>query len=301
MKEFFNDVINIDEKNASTKALENELTRLIEVTPPYYALRNLQFDAEGYLQANVDIEMTDHGEVPCLSLSETGRHVAILGSLALANENPVKEKHYYLACDAVFDRLHNNPVANETLTLRAKVVSINKREGFVQGQLLASNGELVYEAQVRYVIIHHIIFSRKFAKNLLAPDPHFNGNPYANATPLRTVSQNPECHIGYIDVIDRNDCVGHFINYPALPVARISGAMFALSGNHFKQLLGLNRHYSIRRVEMHAESFIFAGEQVKITTQVEIDTKVEGTLVEAYAYASSNIESKAVVTKCWFC
>ena len=63
------------------------------VTPPYFALHDLA-ECDGwfskmYLQSSQwDVKMV---------LQQSGRHLAIIGSCALARVNPTKEKHYYLA------------------------------------------------------------------------------------------------------------------------------------------------------------------------------------------------------------
>ncbi|MFT3739757.1 MAG: hypothetical protein QM786_13450 [Breznakibacter sp.] len=299
MKEFQSEFSsNIDV--AETTCVSTHLTKLIDVTEPYFALKNLTWEDDGYLKAEVQIEMTDHFEIPFLSLSEAGRHVAILGSLALAQDNPRKEKHYYLACDAVFDRVHSQAISSGKCYLRAKTLSIDKRAGIVHGQLFSDSGVLTYDAEVRYAIIHHEVFGRKFSSHFVDSEPRCTDNPYARKTPVRMEKQTSENHTGYIDSILRNDCAGHFNHYPALPVARISGAMFELSGDHYNILRNSDSNYCIRRVEMHAESFIFAGEKVKITTEHKEDLSGKGTLIEAHALINPEFDYKAVVTKCWF-
>jgi 3-hydroxymyristoyl/3-hydroxydecanoyl-(acyl carrier protein) dehydratase len=275
-----------------------ELERLISVSKPYFALKNIKMARNGYLVADLPVEMNDHHEVPSISLSEAGRHVAILGTMALANENPRKEKHYYLATDAVFERVHSDPISDEGCKGIAKVVSINKKEGVVHGRMYSKSNRLTYVAELRYTIIHNRIFERLFGDRRTETESLFVGNPYALRTPIQIKEKTEKYHTAVIERVEKNDCAGHFDNYPALPVARISGAMFDLSGNHYNLLRNSDQRFCIRRVEMHAESFIFAGEKVHISTLHKPDSSGRGTLIESYAKIDE--ACRAVETKCWF-
>ncbi len=288
-----------DTPTKGEKQNKNELTKLIEVTPPYFALKNIIIDKEGYITAGFQIEMTEHEEIPCISLSEVGRHIAILGSLAMAQENPVKEKHYYLACDAWFDRLHSLPIESKNCRIRAKVTDINRKGGTIHGQLFTEDGTLTYNSEVKYTTINYKIFERKFRSKFIKDNPKNKENPYTQKTLINFKNKTKETCTATIDAIEPKDCLGHFDNYPAMPVARISGAMFEASGIHYNLLRNSNEKYCIKRVEMHADSFIFAGENAKIKTTI-VNNSPDNTIIEAHTYKNEEFNLKAVETKCWF-
>jgi hypothetical protein len=277
-----------------------DLRELIDVTEPYFALLGLGYDGDAGVSAEFIIEHKDHFETPLLSLSEAGRHTAILGSLALANVNPCKEKHYYLACDAVFDRVHDKLVVADKCKLEAKVISIDKRKGVVECKLYSNEGVLTYEAEVCYAIIHHATFNRKFKHHYVETNYSPSLNPYTHRTTMQMGVSNYKSCVASIDLINVDDCAGHFNNFPALPVARISGAMFEVSGIHYNLIRGLDKDYCIKRVEMHSEAFIFAGNSVKIATHKSLCANREGLVIEANATVSPDFDSNAVTTRCWF-
>ncbi len=289
-------------ENTQTKVKainDQDLTKLIEVTSPYFALTNITIETDGYITAEFQTEMTEHEEIPCISLSEVGRHIAILGSLAMAKENPVKEKHYYLACDAWFDRLHSQAIDTKNFKIRAKVLDINKKGGTIHGQLFASDGTLTYNSEVTYATINYKIFERKFRSKYISHIPENKKNPYTQRTLLIFENRTKETFSAYTDTIQPEDCLGHFDNYPAMPVARISGAMFEASGNHYNLLRNSREKYCIKRVEMHANSFIFAGEKAKIETMV-VNNSPDNTIIEAHTLNNKDFNHVAVETKCWF-
>jgi acyl-coenzyme A thioesterase PaaI-like protein len=286
------------DKAISSENAGEELRQYIAVRQPYYALSNITIARDGYLIADVPIEMKDHNEVPGISLSEAGRHVAILGTLALANENPRKEKHYYLATDAMFERTHPEAISEEGCKAIAKVVSLNRKEGVVHGRLYSKSNRLTYNAEVRYAVLHERIFERLFARYEMGTDSLFVGNPYALKTPLRIESHDNKQFTGVIDRVEKSDCAGHFHRFPALPVARIAGAMIDLSGRHYNRLRETDSLFCIRRVEMHAESFIFAGEKVHLNTHCKFGRRDQDTLIESFAHTGNT--DNAVEMKSWF-
>ena len=148
--------------NEVSKSKVEQLRKLISVTEPYYALSNLQI-SDDVLTANMPMELTNHHEYKCMSIAEVGRHMAILGSLAMANANPRKERHYYLATDAYLEKKESEVNAEDGMFLgKVYVDSINKRVGVVNGELYTPKGELHYSIKVQYSILHQTIFDRMF-------------------------------------------------------------------------------------------------------------------------------------------
>ncbi len=278
---------------------EKELQSLIAVSGPYFALNNLKVSPKGFLTADFQVELKNHNEVPSISLSEAGRHLAILGSLALANSNPCKEKHYYLATDAVFERVHALPVISNTFKGSVKTYSINKKRGEVIGQVLSENGELLYNAEVSYAIIHERVFERLYKNKRVVTNNYFPGNPYTHPTRFYTERINKKECRALIAMVKKNDCVGHFANFPAFPVARIGGAMINLSGIQNNLIRGKTNNFCVRKIVLHAKALIFAGNKVEILTHFNKDNREKGTLIESVAYADNN-HAPSVEASCWF-
>ncbi|GAQ81634.1 hypothetical protein KFL_000860060 [Klebsormidium nitens] len=93
----------------STPLRYNDVIQLIDVQRPYYALfdmAQLSNAAKPTVRGYFLKESRRHEENgDPISGSELGRHSAIMGSVACALANPVKEKHYYLAFGAKSERI----------------------------------------------------------------------------------------------------------------------------------------------------------------------------------------------------
>jgi len=116
------------------------------VRKPYYALEELEV-FEGGAKAEVRIENLESSESTIISMSEAGRHLAILGSYALAGVNDLDEMCYYLTNKAYV--LSSDSVAliagkrkSTKLYLEAKVISLDlrKKSGSVETRIMDVNG-----------------------------------------------------------------------------------------------------------------------------------------------------------------
>lgn len=93
----------------STPLSYDDIIQLIDVQRPYYALFDMAQLAKakkptvrGYFLKE-SRRHEENGDP--ISGSELGRHSAIMGSVACALANPMKEKHYYLAFGAKSERI----------------------------------------------------------------------------------------------------------------------------------------------------------------------------------------------------
>ncbi len=243
--------------------LGKELAEKIAVTAPYFALQTIRANLHGELTAMFPVELKNHNELRGISLSEAGRHMAILGSLALAKANVRQEKHYYLATDAVFERLHNLPLNDDYCQGIVAVKELNKKEGSVCGRLIC-DGTVLYRVEIIYAIIHEKVFQRLFSAHSEIENAPMLGNPYAFQTRFFTEYISTKSCLASIGFVRREDCMGHFNGFPALPVARIGGAMVDLSGVHYNAIRNSNAEFCVRKAELHADNFIFAGDSVTI-------------------------------------
>ncbi|ETR69153.1 MAG: hypothetical protein OMM_09852 [Candidatus Magnetoglobus multicellularis str. Araruama] len=110
----------------------NKLTKHIKVSPPYYALKNVQLlkNNTAYFSAEIPVEYPAGNECGSITAAEIGRHLAILGSCSLSQSNPIKEKHYYIANKATLNCLCKEKVIskNSEFIGEAKTLSINKKK-----------------------------------------------------------------------------------------------------------------------------------------------------------------------------
>ncbi len=275
----------------------NQLLSLIEVTPPYFALSNIKKVGE-YLQATVPLEQVEHNEPAGMCTAEAGRHLAILGSLAVADGNPCKEKHYYLASEATFERITDRSVADNQFIGKVRLESIDKRTAKISGELLTHDGIKLYRATVSYAIIHERIFERKFGHEKRIQLNRPSRNPYSSKTKIYNVQRNLKSCNATLGIIKEEDCVGHFDNYPAVPIARLGLALTLIAGEHLHTIRNTSGKYYMYKAKIKAQSFIFAGEKIDIHSRVGEIQEEEGLLIETTS--TTNSCCNAVELSCWF-
>lgn len=288
--------------SAVKTSLNKELIQLIGVTSPYFALTNLSVDYEGYLCADAPIEMKEDSEYGSISLSEVGRHMGVLGSLAMANKNTVKEKHYYLIKEVCFDTLNTDLIEREQFLIRARVIQISKKGGTVHVQLFTDKGTLQYSGEINYTIIHHRVFERRFRYAIKGVENIYGKylkNPYTQSTSIYFHKKRLESFTAYINYIDPNDCIGHFHNYPVLPASRICEAIQKVTEKHYGLLHSDDSKYYLKSIELNAYSFIPAGENAKIVTNVVLEIP-ETTVIEARIFKNRDFKCVAVEAKIRF-
>lgn len=273
------------------------LKKLIAVKEPYYALTNLE-QINDELSASIPLELTTHMEPYGMSIPEIGRHMAILGSLALANTNPKKEKHYYLATHAIVEKAHKNAGGDGLYIGKVKVLSFTKRVGIINGELYNAFGELYATIVVEYAVLHELVFERMFGAERQTTNFDSIKNPYCKPSHLSNANIGYKNSSASLGNIKQDDCAGHFKDFAALPIARLGGALTSLSGLHYNLIRNSNQKYNIRKAEINAKSFVFAGKELNLISQLTSDINNNEICIESFA---STTECENVVDyKLWF-
>ncbi len=286
-----------EQTQKSEICLENYLKSLIEVTEPYYALEDLSIDDEGVLKADVQKQLDCAHEEKGMSYSEAGRHLAILGSLALANSNPVKEKHYYLATKAFVKRVYQKPYDEIDHVGFMKTILFNRKKGVANGHLKTKSGKLVYTITVEYQVLSNRLFERMF-KQHKQDTPFVEGfNPYRDSIPLFDLLTSKESCTATLGTINKDVCVGHFEDYPALPVARIAQVLTSIASIQNNEVERKIKPLRIKHVVLYAKSFLFAGEQMSVKSIYEPQPQMtEECVIDTFAYSNNDSDYSARLT-----
>ncbi|TAJ12659.1 hypothetical protein DMA11_11695 [Marinilabiliaceae bacterium JC017] len=278
--------------------VQDQLLKIIEVTEPYFALRDVKADNE-VVTALVSQELDSKDETRGMSLAEAGRHLAILGSLAVANVNPKKEKHYYLASKATLERKDDNAYDDKEYKGKMTTLSFNRKKAIAQGHLSTLDGKIVYTIIVEYSVLTASLFERMFRLHKQETPKDLFNNPYTQGIDIYDLTTSSTYCSGSLGAIDKKVCVGHFDNYPALPVARISQALVSLAGYNYNANRGkVNETYCVKKVVMDAVSFVFADEVLNIDS-----TLITSDSATSDYYDTNGVIGKdkhAVNLKCWF-
>ena len=206
----------------------------IDVTPPYFALRNLSLLPSSSTEfAPVTGSFGREQALPPQNAnsfcgSELGRHGAILGSVAAAYSNPVKAKHYYLALDATADFV----CFPTSLDMRAeaRVISAMWKKGRVgcEVEVFTPEGKFAGNMKILYAIVaeHKLMTLTKAVnpKRVLgtAWQPG-EPSPYSEPISLRMVKTHSSVlATAIISLHDRRSMAGHFSPIAAAPIAILS-------------------------------------------------------------------------------
>jgi hypothetical protein len=268
--------------------VEVDLKDLICVSAPYLALENIQLLPSGIVQAEVQAENLLSGEATWISAPEAGRHLAILGSCALALQNPQKEKHYYLATHALVERAKdlngilgkNRSAAPLLLQAAALHLDLAQKKGKCSTKICTPAGQLIFSIEVSYQVLKGTLFQKLFQKHMI-PDLHTKlPNPYtANPaiTELLYVDDRLSANLG---VVQASQCIGHFDKYPALPIAILCAGMARLGGMHLQyKLQQPDLQYAVKYADLSAFRLAFAHEEVRIASQFETEKDGEYTVL----------------------
>ena len=283
---------------STTNNLLEELQPYICVEKPYNILENLQEFGNG-LKATITNEYLYKQEGGPISCGEVGRHLAILGSLALAKAYNFNSKHYYLAIDANINRLNNDVYTSENFTFYAESKELGKRKGIISGYVKDENGETIYEGEVEYQVIPEVVFNKIFAKNLNNTPIENTVSPYINRKELTDFLISENGASANYGIVEPYQCEGHFRNYPALPVAIVANLFMEL-GIKLCKAKGFEifNKLIVTKAQISASKLAFSGENVSFKANLEQIISYNEAVVSFEALVEGNViaTGRAVMT-----
>lgn len=269
---------------------------LIFVSKPYNRLQRIERTSVDSLKCIVFNEYEGACEGGPIGTAEVGRHIAILGSIQLAIEYNFGEKCFFLATGAELQRtLSNHKLTpnesnlNKKFHLSVKTVSAERKVAVVCGTVLDADSNEVSTTKVTYQVMRKGTFERLFSNKRVEG---FSGvgrttSPYGqDRRELTDIVLNSTNALGHLPLVEASDCVGHFPNYPCLPVAIVGNHLIQLGKRLFLEHTH-NRysHVIAEACTLEAKRLIFPGESVRFETCVA--SSISGELL--------SIDAKAIV------
>ena len=258
--------------------LDMELvSKLIDVRPPYYALKNLSAIDSRTLRAEVYPEQPLGNECPPIQSAEAGRHLAILGSVVAGLMNPRVGKTYYLACSAELKRL--GPPINDRgpLLAEGRGVILNRRRAKSETRLFTQSGIPLYSLTTFYQVLNDRLFDQLFSDHRqdLRTSPRDQSpnsaeaakrrNPYTNEYPLESIIPIQNGLEGRLGPITSAQCNGHFPMTPVLPVAILMSSLASLVGKYLeKEWRAFGVNYSILSASIRCQNLVFPAEKLTL-------------------------------------
>ena len=253
------------------------VSKLIDVRPPYFALKNLSAIDSRTLRAEVYPEQPLGNECPPIQSAEAGRHLAILGSVIAGLMNPRVGKTYYLACSAELKRL--GPPINDRgpLLVEGRGVILNRRRAKSETSLFTHSGASLYSLTTYYQVINDRLFDQLFsdhrqdlrtsprAEKPNSIDSSKRRNPYTSDYPLEEIIPIPNGLEGRLGPITSAQCNGHFPMTPVLPVAILMSSLASLVGKYLeKEWSAFGVNYSILSASIRCQNLVFPGEKLTL-------------------------------------
>lgn len=200
------------------------------VSPPYFAFKEI-YRYENLLIAPIETEQPMYGEVGPMSMAETGRHLAILGSCALAQYE--KEKLFYLATVAKMQRIEvDDMLMVEKLYAIISFTQSLDRVGRALGHLVTATSRKVFTLDVSYQKLTQRLFNRLFSEYLRIT-PESSSNPYLDRIEVDNIEIRDDSLIAKFPKIPIERCLGHFKGAPMMPVAITASILIQLAGIFF--------------------------------------------------------------------
>lgn len=248
-----------------SSSFEKELRDKICVRSPYFQLTDLQPFGEAGVRAYVLFESPRGIESDALASAEVGRHLAILGSCALAHNNPKPGRHYYLATEALLLR-HPTP----SLDVSEPVMVSARPDGpdHAVVELATQRGELSSTLRCKYQVLPERVFARLFKNHRLegATSDRATRSPYATAVKLEPLRSDTASAASLLGAVTPAMCLGHFDEFPAMPVAILMDGLHRLACRH--AAAEVHPHLRLVSAEVRAERLAFAGESVEFSVDL---------------------------------
>jgi hypothetical protein len=277
------------------------LENLIIVRPPYFALKNVYYDEEEFFYAEPDNEYLYKYEGGPMAAAEFGRHLAILGSVALAKKYSIREANYYLATKAFIKRNDTRVYSSDQLKLSLSYQHLENKKASVTGRLTDDHGMTVFEGSVEYLIMSQNVFGRLYSQYKVDQVTSGEDHPYKYRKAFRQRIYAGETAIGRYGIIKPEHCEGHFQHFPALPVAIVGNLFSQLSIDLMRKITGLKNHKFVLTDSMinsynlafHGEKAIVHAKLVKSFSPTQAIIHCEAT-TEKGKFADAQIELEAV-------
>ncbi len=279
------------------------LEDLIMVESPYNILQDIELLEDGSVAASVINEYQPKEEGGPIGGAEFGRHVAILGSIALAIALKHNHSHYFLAVRAIIKRQHTDVYKMDKLTLKATPLKLGKRKGVIYGEMYGRNNEILNLADVEYLILEKHVFAKLYERHRKDSPVKNTFSPYIKRRSLSNILIDGSTGRAEYGTVLDHECEGHFKHFPALPVAIIGGLFGELGYSLFEHNVQDYGTIISPQTDIKAHGLIFSGEHLHFTGRIHkwisdkhIQIKAEAMVGEEIV-ADATFELKGIKNK----
>ena len=265
-----------------------EIFQLIDVHKPYFALENLMQSEDGSVSAIIPIQQQLGYEPLPITNCEAGRHLAVLGSCAIALKKGSRDRHYYLAAKANTTRLNFENRNPSFMSATAKCLSVDSKSAITELILSYIDGKVFSKSIIDYHIINHKTFERVYKSKVL-PMLLTGDNPYIQEPYVEFQTISDTKLTATIDHISHIDCQGHFVNLPAVPISTLFGRSVALA-IHLMQVRLNKPHgvFVVKEFTSDARNLAFPGDVIDFEAQFVFTDEKHNHLVKLSAHTNAD-------------
>jgi acyl transferase domain-containing protein/acyl carrier protein len=247
------------------RPLQERLLAQICVQPPYFALEDLVARGE-WVHARARAVPSRASEAGLVSCAEAARHLAIAGSCAVSLASPIAGRVYYPVWKASYDVAWRaaalRPAPLETLLLSARCLDFDEKASLARAEtrLCDERGEVLQTLLVDYHVIPERHFRELFAgqarptAEATSPDPYASWLPLPGA-PIET-ARGSRLTLG---TVVPEQCLGHFVGYPALPVSIMTRYAVDLVAEA-RKVRSAAEAIHVTSGDVETKAFVFAGQ-----------------------------------------
>lgn len=256
------------------KISHEAIMKKIAIRQPYFALRDIESGRDG-ITAYITVEQPRiRGEIGNIGANEIARHLAIAGTIANGLQETSDSLIYYLATGAKLKILHT--VAEQKgkdFKIESSGKRLNKREAQAISVLKSKDGNILYSIlKTNYYLLTQKVFSKLYKEhykdlrqnNRTETTQQDRGNIYQEDNQLKSRIENNKI-TAQLKIQDRY-CMGHFPQYPCLPVAFCCGYLYSLAGNLLLHSEKVNNFF-IKHAKVDAKELVFADDIINFKVE----------------------------------
>lgn len=244
---------------------------LVAVRPPYFALDDISISPCS-ITAQVRPSHPMRREQGPIAAAEAGRHLAIAGAVAAATKNNAIGKHFYLARQAVIQKAANPGVVlkkADLLQITATSPGVSKRRASATAtisQTEEGKAQELYTPSVDYDVLSQGLFKRLVGH---APQCGLNSLSHVDVLAMDLpISNGQDGQLGARILVQPHHCIGHFQEFPALPVAKLMHLLSNLAAENLAAVLDRPAvHMNVERAVVSAERLAPAGDLVDLSSR----------------------------------
>lgn len=236
------------------------------VQPPYFALENVTEQQDG-LSAEVVTEGNIDFIPEAFALAEAGRHLAILGSCTARQRLPADAgRIYYPVRHSKLLVASATPLPRVS-KLRATCTDYDAKRSTAtsHAELLAEDGSVLFAFEVTYHVIPEAEFTTLFAEYQKPTDEASGDDPYTAFALPHALEVGPGFFKGPEEVVAKERCLGHFVNYPAYPVSIMLRDVLAATHRTVQAEHGPQASFVLEGGTCDTTRFVFAGESIRLS------------------------------------